>query len=113
VFFRAKEWNDAVKVLNGMAGLSGTIIKEKFSDKLSFLLEYGVEFNEVMIMTNDGSKSLKWIIGGFILILVFKNSMDKLKSFKPNLFNSLFITTIFIMSILMLSRKSEFLYFNF
>jgi hypothetical protein len=113
VFFRAKEWDDAVKVLGSMFSLDNVVLSEKIGINLIFLSNYGIEFSRVTEHIGDGSKVLNWLVVGFIFILIFKNSMDKLKLFKPNLYNSLFMITIFILSILMLSRKSEFLYFNF
>jgi len=113
VFFRAKEWDDAIKVLGGMFSLDNIVVKEKFADKLSFLNDYNVKFAEVMKMTNDGSDIIGWLVIGFILILVFKNTMDKAKVFIPNIYNSFFMISIFVISLLMLHKESEFLYFNF
>lgn len=113
VFFRAKEWNDAIKVLLGMFGLSGIVFKEKLSDKLSFLSPYGVEFGEVTKNIGNGSESLKWIIFAFIIILVFSNSMEKKESFLCN-YRTILLTLVFsIGGILSLNKISEFLYFNF
>ena len=44
VFFRAKECDDAVKVLVGMIGLSGIKLHPIFQSKLAFLTNYGIEF---------------------------------------------------------------------
>jgi len=113
VFFRAKEWDDAVKVLGSMFNLNNVVIKEKFSNKLNFLSEYNVQFEEVMKMTHDGSDVINWISYGFILILVFKNSMQKIDDFKLNYKTALFTSLIITISILSLSGESEFLYFQF
>jgi len=113
VFFRAKEWDDAVKVLGSMFSLNNVVIKEKFSNKLNFLSEYNVQFEEVMKMTHDGSDVINWISYGFILILVFKNSMQKIDDFKLNYKTALFTSLIITISILSLSGESEFLYFQF
>ena len=87
VFFRAKEWDDAIKVLGGMFGFGTNLSVEK--------------------------DTIVWLAVGFLLVLVFKNSIEKVKTFKPNLYHSLFMISLLIMSILMLSKESEFLYFNF
>lgn len=113
VFFRAKEWDDAIKVLSGMAGLTGIIIKKKLEEKLSFLSHYGVEFGEVMKYVGDGSNSFKLILISFIIVMVFKNTMESLHSSKLN-YKILFVSIIcFIWGTLSLNRISEFLYFNF
>ena len=113
VFFRAKEWSDAVKVLGSMFSLNNVVIKEKFSNKLNFLSEYNVQFEEVMKMTHDGSDVINWIIYGFILILVFKNSIQKINDFQLNYKTAIFTSIIITISILSLSGESEFLYFRF
>ncbi len=113
VFFRAKEWNDAVRVLDGMFSLDNIVLPTFLVSKLVILTNYGVEFGEYTVNLSAGNDLIVWITVGFILILAFENSVQKLKTFKPTLYNSLFMISIFIMSILMISKKSEFLYFNF
>jgi hypothetical protein len=113
VFFRAKEWDDAIKVLGGMVGLSGIVIAEKFSTKLAFLADYGITFDEVTKHIGDGSKSLIWILVGIFFILFFKNSMEQWYEFKLN-YKTLFLALGCLLSgILSLNKVSEFLYFNF
>jgi alginate O-acetyltransferase complex protein AlgI len=113
VFFRAKEWEDAIKVLKGMAGLSGVVVSAKFSTKLAFLSDYGIIFDEVTVHLGDGSKSLGWILFGIFFVLFFKNSMEQWYKFKFN-YKTLFLALVcFVYSILSLNKISEFLYFNF
>ena len=91
VFFRAKEWDDAIEVLSGMVGFNGL-----------------------------GYVGLDWrymaLLGAFILVLLFKNSNTFIES-KRQLY---YIYTLFIVSVLMLFHflslevgESPFLYFNF
>lgn len=113
IFFRAKNWEDAIKVLKGMVGLTGIVIADKFSNKLAFLKSYGVTFDKVTEHIGDGDKSLIWILIGFIFVLIFKNSMEQWKTFRFD-YKSLFIAFVcFIYGILSLNKVSEFLYFNF
>jgi hypothetical protein len=113
VFFRAKEWDDAIKVLGGMVGTSGVIISDKFFYLLPFLANYGIDFDRVTKHIGDGSKSLIWILLGIFFILYFKNSQEKFNEFGINN-KTLFLTIIyFLSSILSLNQVSEFLYFNF
>lgn len=113
IFFRAKEWDDAIKVLIGMTGINGIVLAEKYNLIFSFLTNYGITFDRVTENIGDGSKSLIWILLGIFFILFFKNSMEKSKKFKINI-KTLFITLIyFLSSILSLNQISEFLYFNF
>lgn len=113
VFFRAKEWDDAIKVLNGMMGFSGVVISNNFFKIFPFLLNYDVDFGIVTEHINGGNKSLFWILFGIFFILFFNNSMEKVKSFSINN-KTLFLTIIyFLISIFSLNHVSEFLYFNF
>jgi len=92
VFFRAKEWDDAIKVLNGMFGLNsiGDII----------YLNYF------------------YIISAFIIVIVFKNTIELVNKFFIEKY-FYFGIGLFIFSILQLNNfiisnnNSEFLYFNF
>ncbi|MGJ0360109.1 MBOAT family protein, partial [Aliarcobacter cryaerophilus] len=58
-------------------------------------------------------KTTLFIIIGFILIIFFKNSMEKMINFKPSYFNLIYMITILLVGISMMSNVSEFLYFNF
>ncbi len=56
---------------------------------------------------------LSWLIFGFILILLFKNLMEKWEEFKIN-YKTLILTFICLTAgLLSLNKVSEFLYFNF
>ena len=99
VFFRAKEWDDAVKVLSGMVGFSG---KGSVKDLITLTPMNKIELLIVLVM--------------FIIVLFsffFKNSNQLATKFK---FNNvyLFITVfLFVITIYHLNRNSVFLYFNF
>jgi len=87
VFFRAKEWDDALKVLKGMSGGNGIVM-----------------INPIWITA---------IAIGFILILLFKNTTQLQFSFSK--INFILFGILFAISIIMIriGDKSEFLYFNF
>jgi len=91
VFFRAKEWEDAVKVLSSMFSLDNMI--------------FNLNYLEVVI-----------IFITFMIILFFKNSVSYYKGRFQFSLIEIFIFVIFmIISILeiRLGKASEFLYFNF
>jgi hypothetical protein len=101
VFFRAKEWDDALKVLGAMFGISNIELIE--IQKIKHLFpSIGMD-----------SYILPMIILGFVITLIFKNSSNYLNTFYATRRNLFFITFIFIFAILNLSKVSEFLYFNF
>ncbi len=91
VFFRAKNFEDAIKVLKGMFGFKG------------------VDFDDLI--------RLKFaILSLFILLFIsifFKNSIDLVNDFRPTWKMVIFSSSLFFISVLFLRRVSEFLYFNF
>lgn len=111
VFFRAKEWDDALKVLHGMF-FGSIVLPVPLANKLSFLTPYGVEFGNWLSGVNADRELFLWMIAAFVTTLFFKNSMQFRNSFKPNFFYMI-ATTLFFLSIFILYRKSEFIYFNF
>ena len=113
VFFRAKEWDDAIKVLSSMFNLNNIVLPTFLESKLNFLYQYNIHFGN--FLTNIGGKreTLLWILSTFIILLVFKNSIEKLQLFKPNYQTALFSATAFTISVIYLNKVSEFLYFNF
>ncbi len=112
VFFRAKEWEDAIKVLKAMFGFSGIEFSSKYAEKLAFLNDYGVTFGEWLHHIN-GNKSVSWILIGLIIVLATKNSMQLRESFKPNKWYLIFSIVLMMYAVSNLNKLSEFLYFNF
>lgn len=114
VFFRAKEWDDVLKVLKGMllnyedAILAITDHKaiSFFGNKQvmisGFLVDYSIAF------------VLPVLIIIFTLICIFsKNSNEFTFSFKPKVTSASMIVITFIFGIIFIDKNSEFLYFNF
>ena len=115
VFFRAKDWDSAIKILHSMFSLDNVVLTQKHEKYLSFLNSFDwITFGEITKdIGGDGSKVLNWIIVVLGLVLFFKNSNEKLKQFKPKIIYSIYTAILFVSSLLLLHRKSEFLYFNF
>lgn len=88
IFFRAKEWDDAIKVLMGMAGIKTFSIHVNHSEVIS-------------------------IFCAFCLVLFFRN-ITEIK-YKDLSYLKLFFVggILFPLSLLKLNEISEFLYFNF
>jgi hypothetical protein len=99
IFFRAKEWDDAIKVLSGMFGVYNIgNIREiiKFGDvaKIDFLL----------------------ILICFIIAFssfYFKNSTQNIKKITISNKLAIYSALLFSISVLYLTKISQFLYFNF
>ncbi len=113
VFFRAKDFDGALKVLQGMFNYKHIVLSEKFIHILSFLQAYGVKFTNITQHIGGGSSVLNWILISFVLSLGFKNSMQLTQSLKLNVKYILFSSFLFSYSILSFNKVSEFLYFNF
>jgi D-alanyl-lipoteichoic acid acyltransferase DltB (MBOAT superfamily) len=95
IFFRAKEWEDAQKVLKGMFTISATTIHES------------------VVIISAHKSIILYLTIAFFLSLLFQNTAEKAKKFQPSLFNLIFISCITLISIGQLNEFSEFLYFNF
>jgi len=113
VFFRAKEWDDAVKILGSMFSLSNISLPGFLEKNFLFLSQYGVNFNRWLGQTPEGRLTFIWIIAGFALIIFSKNSIQKLHTFQPGIINIAFTSFILAIGLLSITKKSEFLYFNF
>jgi alginate O-acetyltransferase complex protein AlgI len=113
IFFRAKEWEHAVKILESMFSLNNIVLPSQLESKLYFLSNYGVEFGAFTPNFGRSIDLFIWFFIGFSLILTLKNSIQKLEDFKFNYKTSLFTSLIFIYSIISMYKVSEFLYFNF
>ena len=96
-----------------MTGLDGIKLPNLFANKFGFLNEYGVEFGDYLINIKGTNATIFWIILGFIIILMFRNSNQILSKFNLTIFNALFIFIIYFISLSQLNEFSEFLYFNF
>ncbi len=113
VFFRANEWDDAIKVLRSMFSLDNIMLPSILESVLPFLNKFGVEFGWFTQNIQGKSFTFAWLIAGFILVLFFENSTKKLNNFKPNIVNSFIFVAAFTISFYKLSGYSEFLYFRF
>ncbi len=109
IFFRAKEWDDALRVLKAM--LFGEFMLDyHWQEKLHFL---GVGFGPWLQNIYADKDIFGWLLFAIILTFFFKNSSELSKNFKPNKKYLLFTTLILAYSILDMNKVSEFLYFNF
>jgi len=113
VFFRAKEWKDALKVLGSMFSLDNIVLPNYLSLKLAFLSNYGVEFGGFVQNIRSKNEIILWLILIIPFLLIFKNTIELTKNMKFNNLTIGVLIIIFYMSILRLNNVSEFLYFNF
>jgi alginate O-acetyltransferase complex protein AlgI len=113
VFFRAKDFNDAAKVLKGMLGMTGIVLPGFLGTKLGFLRSYNVEFGVIMSNIRGTYVTIPVVLFLISVSLWFSNSNEMMAKFKPTVLHILFIGSILVLAILHLSINSEFLYFRF
>ena len=111
VFFRALNFESAIKVLNGMF-TGAVILPVSWVEYFSFFKGWDITSGTWSKLYQGEFYLGFWLLATFIIILVFPNSMEWKKKFRPNLFY-MALTVLFFLSIFMLYRKSEFIYFNF
>lgn len=116
IFFRAKEWEDAIKVLKGMCGLSGVVISTEFANAMNYLNPM-IDYFKLTGIKYTGFVNIyifEMIIISFIMVLGFKNSMQNKNNFYMNSFKfTIFSIILIIISLFAQNTYSEFLYFNF
>jgi D-alanyl-lipoteichoic acid acyltransferase DltB (MBOAT superfamily) len=113
VFFRAKEWDDALKVLGGMFSLDHIILHEKLKIILSFLPYDGIKFGTMFIAQGGTLDVVLWLIFILFFVIFSKNSIQLLNTFKQNIFYAFITALLFVISLFDMNKISEFLYFNF
>ncbi|MDD2384981.1 MAG: MBOAT family protein [Sulfurospirillaceae bacterium] len=109
IFFRAKEWTDAVKVISGMMGINGVVI----SVKLKFLKSFATRYSDFFGHLIYGSTTYIYIFIMLYWVIKLKNSNEMTALFKPTWQTLWIMLSVSIYALLDMSKVSEFLYFNF
>ena len=114
IFFRAKDFESAIKVLGSMFSLDNVVLPEKY---FKFLAEYNdiyFRFGTTYENIFGESKTTTFILLGLLVVLAFKNSMELRLTFfnLPKFF--IYISIILMAYTLTnMTKFTEFLYFNF
>ena len=111
VFFRAKEWDDAIKVLSAMVG-GDLVLDHHWFEQLSYLHDK-VQFGAWLQAINGNKYTLISILVVLLLSIIGKNSMQYKDLLKFNKFYLFLGTMLLTFSLLKMHEVSEFLYFNF
>ncbi len=112
VFFRAKEWDDAIKVLCGMFGMTGLVLPSFFKTYVDSFGQFNIKFEGLLINIDGEYNTLIWLLIGFCIIFM-KNSTYFIENFKFTRSMLLFNILLLYTSVLYLTKASEFLYFEF
>lgn len=89
IFFRARHWSDAVKVLKAMFGRTGIYFSTIYAESAALVAVC------------------------LLIALAASNSRELAERFRPGWTNALFASSLFATSILYFNTITEFLYFNF
>lgn len=111
VFFRARSWGDALKVLQGMAGLNG-VAPAGFISSWSGLIS-GRLTNIGHYPPQDLPASMVILCLCLVLVLLAPNSIELKDKFKPGLATAVFTALLAVLALTCLTAVSQFLYFNF
>jgi D-alanyl-lipoteichoic acid acyltransferase DltB (MBOAT superfamily) len=114
IFFRAKELDDAIKVLKGMVGFYGVEISNNLYGSLGFLASYGIKF-EPWLQNIYGNKwTLAWFLFACIILCLRHNTVSYANnSLSLSMKSSIFTSVVFLVSIFYMTNTSTFLYFDF
>jgi alginate O-acetyltransferase complex protein AlgI len=113
IFFRAKDWTQANHILEAMLGGNKLIFPEKYVKYFAFLQIKMAHLGTVYAHLDGRPKTTVYILLALIITLALKNSTQQKENFKLSYFNLLFTLAIFLTAVSMMSRVTEFLYFNF
>jgi alginate O-acetyltransferase complex protein AlgI len=115
VIFRATNWSDVFKIYKGMLGLADNT----FSVTASRLMGLDAPWY-FSLASNPAQRDLwaTWVLTIMVLFFIgivslAPNSMDLKDRFKPGKAVLLLQVIIFVFSVMMISKASEFLYFQF
>ena len=110
VFFRAKDLGSALKVIKGMFDVDSLmiIISNPFR-----ILDMTKDYREFVKGDLGNELNLFLLVLSFVLVIAFKNSLDKGRDFNFRLRDSVETVFYFWGGVFLMTRVAEFLYFNF
>jgi D-alanyl-lipoteichoic acid acyltransferase DltB (MBOAT superfamily) len=113
VFFRAKDWNNAVYLLKGMVGLNG-FLPATMLDTVRARGVFTSKFGDTLLSDVGGSnRTLLGLIIAMIFVLALKNSNELKDGFQPTWKTCAFMVGISFYAFLNMGKVTEFLYFQF
>ncbi|MRR15571.1 MAG: MBOAT family protein [Deltaproteobacteria bacterium] len=116
VFFRAQSFGDALRILQGMAGLNGVVVSPNIAENAfgQSLAAIGIRFGEWRAHLPEAEATQYFFCLILIpFVLMTKNSNELLNRFSPNWKNALAVSLMMIAGLLLLNKASTFLYFTF
>ncbi len=113
VFFRARDWGQAMKVLKGMFLLNGVTLPGWLQPYYRGLAPAGIDFGNPWKSINGSDLVLAAIVLCIFIVLALKNSNEMVENFSPNWHHALLTACLFFFAYINLYKAEIFLYFNF
>lgn len=116
IFFRAKNFTDALNILKSMTGLNGIVLPSNLANNplLQKLTVVGISFGKLITYLPDTGALVYYLCIILIpFVLLTKNSNVLLRNFQPNWKNSLAVSLMIMIGLLLLNQTKSFIYFNF
>ena len=113
VFFRAKSFNDASKILKSMFGFGEIRLPEFLSTKLAFLANRGIKFGDDLRALGDSDYVLRTVLVCLLIVLLAANTNKIAKKFKADWKSAVFVGAMATYCIFDLSKVTKFIYFQF
>jgi hypothetical protein len=127
--FRATNFEGALSMLEGMAGLNGIPLPISLEPLLSPWLARSATFAELRCGTLSLGQAVNWTIAGLLIVWILPNTQQWLANFspawdtvekttsqfawRPNRSFAVLIGLLFAVSVLAFKKNSPFLYFQF
>lgn len=118
VFFRAENFDTALRMVNGMSGLNGLSLPMGPPDAISWLASYGVVYNGHAPMTQLPLKDiLIWMPLGLAVVWFMPNCMQ-IAQYVEERFRDAFLVGfivggVFLLTLMSFKKVSPFIYFQF
>ena len=113
VFFKADNWNDAIKILKGMFMLNKITLPYSFEKNFSFFANLKIFVFGDWITLEGIKYTVIFSLIPMIAFIFFKNTDQIRNNFKPSLYLALFCAFIFSCAFLSFNKAQDFLYVNF
>lgn len=113
IFFRARNFDDAIKVVKGMLGVNGLGLTDYVNHAFSSFKRFQVALKYWLGNIDGNIHTLAFIIVCLALSIYFRNSNDMEQRFSPTWKNACLLGVLSLYAILNLQKASQFIYFNF
>lgn len=115
VIFRAQSLADAGHILWVMTGVEGVLLPGKYRGSLGDLERFGVRFNDLPSLDYfpGGQESLVVLAILTLWVVFLPNTQELVQRFRPRWWWGLFLSCLSVLTLLLMSRVTEFLYFQF